>query len=74
MHEHGGVIGGRARTAKFATTIGTVLRFPLMFTAGAWVQVLGDAASGGWPDLKDFVIAVWTAVLGTAATRFFRWE
>jgi ABC-2 type transport system permease protein len=35
----GGLIGGRARTAKFATTIGTVLLFPLMFTAGAWLPV-----------------------------------
>lgn len=93
----GGLIGGRARTAKFATTIGTVLLFPLMFTAGVWLPVpvmpgllgdivgltplgagalaLGEAASGDWPDLKDLVvIAAWTAVLGTAATRFFRWE
>jgi ABC-2 type transport system permease protein len=93
----GGLIGGRARTAKFATTLGTVLLFPLMFTAGVWLPVpvmpgllgdivaltplgagalaLGEAASGDWPDLKDLVvIAVWTAVLGTAATRFFRWE
>ncbi len=93
----GGLIGGRARTAKFATTLGTVLLFPLMFTAGVWLPVpvmpgplgdivaltplgagalaLGEAASGGWPDLKDLVVmAVWTAVLGTAATRFFRWE
>jgi ABC-2 type transport system permease protein len=93
----GGLIGGRARTAKLATTVGTVLLFPLMFTAGVWLPVplmprllgdivaltplgagavaLSEAASGGWPGLRDLaVIAVWTAVLGTAATRFFRWE
>ncbi|MGB3827394.1 MAG: ABC transporter permease [Ornithinimicrobium sp.] len=93
----GGLIAGLARTAKFATTIGTVLLFPLMFTAGVWLPValmsglLGDivaltplgagalaldaATSGGWPDPKDLVVmAAWTALLGTAATRFFRWE
>ncbi len=93
----GGLIGGRARTAKFATTLGTVLLFPLMFTAGVWLPVpvmpgplgdivaltplgagalaLGETASGGWPDIKDLVVmAVWMSVLGTAATRFFRWE
>jgi ABC-2 type transport system permease protein len=93
----GGLIGGRARTAKFATTIGTVLLFPLMFTAGVWLPVpvmpgllgdivgltplgagaiaLGEATSGDWPAIRDLVvIAAWTAVLGTAATRFFRWE
>lgn len=93
----GGLIGGLARTAKIATTIGTVLLFPLMFTAGVWLPVsvmpglLGDivaftplgagalaldaAASGGWPELKHLVvIAAWTAVLGTTATRSFRWE
>jgi ABC-2 type transport system permease protein len=47
----GGLIGGRARTAKFATTMGTVLLFPLMFTAGVWLPVpvmpglLGDIVS-----------------------------
>lgn len=35
----GGLIGGRARTSKFATTLGTVLLFPLMFTAGVWLPV-----------------------------------
>lgn len=93
----GGLIGGRARTAQFATTIGTVLLFPLMFMAGVWLPVpvmpglLGDivgftplgagaialdaATSGGWPELSDLVVVVaWTAVLGTAATRSFRWE
>ncbi len=42
---------------------------------GAGALALGKAASGGWPDLKDLVVmAVWMSVLGTAATRFFRWE
>lgn len=93
----GGLVGGLARTAKFATTIGAVLLFPLMFTAGVWLPVslmpglLGDivaltplgagalaldaATTGGWPELKELaVMAAWTALLGTAAARFFRWE
>ncbi len=93
----GGLVGGRARTAKLATTIGTALLFPLMFTAGVWLPVpvmpgllgdivgltplgagavaLGAATSGDWPTIMDLVVmAAWTAVLGTAATRFFRWE
>lgn len=35
----GGVIAGASRTAKIATTIGTALLFPLMFTAGVWLPV-----------------------------------
>jgi len=42
---------------------------------GAGALALEAAASGGWPALKDvIVVAVWTAILGVAAVRFFRWE
>lgn len=42
---------------------------------GAGVLALEATSSGGWPQLKDvIVLVVWTGILGTAATRFFRWE
>ena len=35
---------------------------------GAGALALSEAASGGWPDLKDLAVIVgWTAVLGSAA-------
>lgn len=42
---------------------------------GAGALALEACAAGGWPALKDvIVLVVWTAILGTAAIRFFRWE
>ncbi|KQX81004.1 MULTISPECIES: ABC transporter permease [Streptomyces] len=42
---------------------------------GAASQALDQAASGNWPDWAHLlVMAVWTAALGAAATRLFRWE
>lgn len=42
---------------------------------GAGALGLEASAAGGWPDLKDMIVlCVWTAILGTAAIRFFRWE
>src|SRR5690606_26197541 len=42
---------------------------------GAGALALEASAAGGWPDLKDvIVLVVWSAILGTAAVRFFRWE
>lgn len=42
---------------------------------GAGALALDAAAAGGWPDLVDIiVVTVWTAILGTAAVRLFRWE
>lgn len=47
----GALIAGVAGTAKLATTLGTILLFPLMFTAGVWLPVqampglLGDIVS-----------------------------
>lgn len=42
---------------------------------GAGVLALEATAAGGWPSVKDvLVVAAWTAILGTAAIRFFRWE
>ncbi|WP_308798551.1 ABC transporter permease [Agromyces silvae] len=35
----GGLVGGIARTAKIATAFGSILLFPLMFTAGVWLPV-----------------------------------
>lgn len=35
----GGVIAGVSRTSKIATTIGTIVFFPSMFTAGVWLPV-----------------------------------
>ncbi|MFJ9056976.1 ABC transporter permease [Streptomyces sp. NPDC102409] len=42
---------------------------------GAASQALDQAASGDWPGLAHLgVMVVWTAALGTASTRLFRWE
>lgn len=47
----GGLVSGLAPTAKVATTMGTVLLFPLAFTAGLWLPVsvmpglLGDVVA-----------------------------
>lgn len=42
---------------------------------GAGVLALEAAAAGEWPDVRHLIVlGVWTALLGTAATRFFRWE
>ncbi|MFH9469301.1 ABC transporter permease [Streptomyces clavifer] len=42
---------------------------------GAASQALDQAASGNWPDWAHLlVMAVWTAALGAAAARLFRWE
>ncbi|MER5893230.1 ABC transporter permease [Streptomyces sp. NPDC001876] len=42
---------------------------------GAASQALDQAASGSWPDWVYLgVMALWTAALGAAATRLFRWE
>ena len=93
----GGVVASACPTGKLATTLGTVLIFPLMFTAGVWIPVasmpdalqtvvsytplgaanlgLLDAGLGDWPELLHVGIVVgWTALLGAAAVRFFRWE
>lgn len=35
----GGAIGGIAPTARISTTIGTLVFFPMMFTAGLWLPV-----------------------------------
>ena len=93
----GGVISGLAPSGRAATTVGTVVFLPMMFTAGVWVPVrvmpglLGDvvgltpmgaaalaldqAAAGSWPALSHLaVLAGWTAALGAAAARCFRWQ
>lgn len=42
---------------------------------GAGALAFEAVSAGGWPELKDVVVvAVWTAALGIAATRFFRWQ
>lgn len=42
---------------------------------GAGALALAATSAGDWPSLKDLVVmVVWTAILGTAAVRFFRWE
>lgn len=35
----GGIIAGVAPNTRLASTIGTILFFPLMFTAGVWIPV-----------------------------------
>ncbi|MGJ9413321.1 ABC transporter permease [Aeromicrobium sp. CF4.19] len=55
----GGLISGLAPTAKLATTLGTVLLFPLMFTAGLWLPV------SAMPGLLADIVA-WTP-FGAAA-------
>ncbi|MFI2313097.1 hypothetical protein AMK17_01590 [Streptomyces sp. CB00072] len=42
---------------------------------GAASQALEQAASGSWPGwIHLLVLALWTAALGTAAARLFRWQ
>lgn len=42
---------------------------------GAAAQALTEAGAGDWPDWRYLgVLALWTAVLTGAATRWFRWE
>ncbi|NEE22674.1 ABC transporter permease, partial [Streptomyces sp. SID7499] len=42
---------------------------------GAASQALEQAASGSWPGwIHLLVLALWTAVLGLAAARLFRWQ
>ncbi|WP_406409173.1 ABC transporter permease [Streptomyces halstedii] len=42
---------------------------------GAASQALDQAARGDWPGWTHLaVVALWTAVLGAASTRLFRWE
>lgn len=55
----GAVITSVARTARVVQTVGTVVFFPMMFTAGVWLPV---QAMGGW--LHDVVVAT---PLGAAA-------
>ncbi|WP_375001879.1 ABC transporter permease [Aeromicrobium sp. CTD01-1L150] len=55
----GGLVTGLAPTAKIATTLGTVLLFPLMFTAGLWLPV------SAMPDLLGDIVT-WTP-FGAAA-------
>ncbi|MFF9689172.1 ABC transporter permease [Streptomyces sp. NPDC014623] len=57
-------------------TMPDLLRTIVEFTPlGAASQALDQAASGNWPGWTHLlVMAVWTAGLGKAATRLFRWE
>ncbi|MFD9855514.1 ABC transporter permease [[Kitasatospora] papulosa] len=57
-------------------TMPDLLRRIVEFTPfGAASQALDQAASGHWPGAAHLaVVLVWTAVLGTASTRLFRWE
>ncbi|MEU4261565.1 ABC transporter permease [Streptomyces argenteolus] len=57
-------------------TMPDLLRTIVEFTPfGAASQALDRAASGSWPGWVHLgAVAVWTAVLGRAATRLFRWE
>ena len=49
--------------------------FVALTPLGAGALALAATTAGDWPSLKDVVVmAVWTAILGTAAVRFFRWE
>ncbi|MET8170946.1 ABC transporter permease [Streptomyces clavifer] len=57
------------------TMPGLLRRIVEMTPFGAASQALDQAASGNWPDWAHLlVMAVWTAALGTVATRLFRWE
>ncbi|MFD9501430.1 ABC transporter permease [Streptomyces sp. NPDC060035] len=57
-------------------TMPDLLRTIVEFTPfGAASQALDQAASGNWPGSVHLgVMVVWTAALGTASTRLFRWE
>jgi len=64
----GALIAGVASTAKLAATLGTILIFPLMFTAGVWMPVqampglLGDLVA--WTPLGAAVLALQEAASG----------
>ncbi|SFS60832.1 ABC transporter permease [Streptomyces sp. ok210] len=54
---------------------GTLRRIVQCTPFGAASQALDRAASGGWPSWTHLgVMALWTALLAAAATRWFRWE
>ncbi|WP_406322581.1 ABC transporter permease [Streptomyces sp. NBC_01637] len=54
---------------------GTLRRIVQCTPFGAASQALDRAASGGWPSWAHLgVMALWTALLAAAATRWFRWE
>ncbi|MFF2134617.1 ABC transporter permease [Streptomyces sp. NPDC058193] len=57
-------------------TMPDLLRTIVEFTPfGAASQALDQAASGDWPGFAHLgVMVVWTAALGAASTRLFRWE
>ncbi|MFI5627998.1 ABC transporter permease [Streptomyces sp. NPDC051664] len=57
------------------TMPGTLRRIVECTPFGAASQALDRAASGGWPSWAHLgVMALWTALLAAAATRWFRWE
>ncbi|MFG3284856.1 ABC transporter permease [Streptomyces sp. NPDC048111] len=53
----------------------TLGRIVELLPFGAAAQALSEAAAGGWPGWDHLgILALWTVVLSTAATRWFRWE
>lgn len=64
----GALVAGLASTTKVATTLGSILLFPLMFTAGVWMPVqampglLGDLVS--WTPLGAAALALQEAAGG----------
>lgn len=66
----GGVVSGVAPTGKIATTIGTVLLFPMMFTAGVWLPV--QAMPGLVGDIVAFT-PLGAAALGLDAAAAGNW-
>jgi ABC-2 type transport system permease protein len=70
----GALVAGLAKTTKVAATLGSILLFPLMFTAGVWMPVqampgvLGDLVS--WTPLGAAALALQEAAAGFAPS----WE
>ncbi|WP_228990088.1 ABC transporter permease [Streptomyces sp. DH8] len=53
----------------------TLRRIVQLTPFGAASQALDQAASGAWPSWAYLgVVALWAALLGTAASRLFRWQ
>jgi ABC-2 type transport system permease protein len=66
----GGIIAGLAPNTRLASTIATILFFPLMFTAGVWVPV--QAMPGMLREIVEFT-PLGAAAVAMDATTLGQW-